>query len=168
MKNPFYLKRKTTKQTPNKSTIIKSIRIVLLKLMPNMRFSPNTIISLQELTLNKFSRENLKYFCVCLTVKETSHSFYLFSHTFTTLLFQACFLLSHATLYELSNFSQEAAPSLCCDTLLLAILSLNHDTLFSRNCLSQLWLHINFSHVALYIRDLSPHTFISNQKSCFS
>jgi hypothetical protein len=47
VENPFYLKGKTIGQTPNNSTIIKSITIVLLKFMPNLRSSPkyNNILS---------------------------------------------------------------------------------------------------------------------------
>ena len=74
--------------------------------------------SLQELTLNKFSRGNLKYFCVYLLAKEESSSFSLFFHTLTALLSQACRTASLRQL--LMQFSQLwIAQSQYCSTTLI-------------------------------------------------
>ena len=51
--------------------------------MPNLRSSPNTIIFSLELTLNKFSRKNPKYLCICHKGKKESLnlSFFILIHT---------------------------------------------------------------------------------------
>ena len=113
MENLFYLKGKTTGQTSNKSIIIKSITIVLLKFMPNLRSSPNIIIF--SLTLNKFSKGNPKYFCVCFTAKEKFPSFSLLSHTHPTTLLVVVAAPPHAilSLNCVSPFSLRLAAHHC-------------------------------------------------------
>ena len=59
MKNHFSLKRKTTAQTSNQFTIIKSITIIL-KFMTNLRFT----------------KYNNKSTSVCLTIKENLLGFF--------------------------------------------------------------------------------------------
>jgi len=63
MKNYFSLKGKTTAQTSNQFTIIKSI-IIILKFMPNLRFT----------------KYNNKSTSVCLTVKENPLGFFALTH----------------------------------------------------------------------------------------